>query len=165
MYIYILAYQIFTNLLYLIRWPNTVGLNVSPTGHFQTGSVLAVVFGYDDGVRRDRAVLLAEIILPESDLDRGAASADLGRHYLRRWFRRCQYRHLLLPHRLGAIADFRFRLNPEHIRLTRYKGLDNTSQIGRFEVLHLSMSRVLVKQTRIHVIQGYVLLQMYEEAT
>lgn len=131
--------------MYLIRWPNTVSLNVSPTGHLQSRSVLAIVFSDDDGVRCDRAVLLAEVILPEPNLYRRAASADLRWHYLRRGLRRCQNRHLLLPDRLRTKANLGLRLNPEDVRLTWYERLDDAAELVRPEVLHLSVGWTLVE--------------------
>lgn len=127
------------NKVYLIGRPNAVGLDISPTGHLQSRSVFAVVFGDNDAVRRDCAVLLAKVVLSEPDLDRRATSADFGRYHLRGWLRRCQYRHLLLPDRLRTEADLCLRLNPEDISLARYQGFDYATKLVRPEVLHLGV--------------------------
>lgn len=134
---------------YLIRRPDAVGLDISPTGHFQPGSVLTIILGDDDAVRNDRAVLFAEVILPESYLDCRAASADFGRNHLRGGLRRCQDRHSLLPNGLRTKADLRLRLNSEDVRLAWYKRLDDTAELVRSEVLRLSVGRALVKYSNI----------------
>lgn len=142
-----------SNKIYLIRWPDAVGLDISPTGHFQSRSVLAVVFGNNHGVRRYCAVLLAEVVLPESDLDCRTTSTDFGRYHLRRRLRRCQNRHLLLPDRLRTETDLCLRLNPEDVSLAWYEGLDDTTELVWSEVLHLGVSRALVgSRENIHVI-------------
>lgn len=106
---------------YLKRWPDTVSLNVSPAGHFQSRSVLAVVLGNDDRVRRYRTVLLAEVILAESDLYCCAGPTHFGRYYLGRWFRGSQDWHFLLPYSLGTVANLRLGLNPEDVCLAGYQ--------------------------------------------
>ena len=78
-----------SNKVYLIRWPNAVSLDVPPTGHLQSGSILAVIFGNNDAVRCDRSVLFAEVVFPKSDLNCRATFTDLGRYHLRGWLRRC----------------------------------------------------------------------------
>lgn len=110
----------FVKTSYLIRWPDAVSLNVSPARYFQTGRVFTVIFRHDDRVRRDSAILIAKIILPEAYLNRGTASAHLRWHHLGRRFWRCQDRHFLLPHSLGTEAYFRLRLYPKDVRLSGY---------------------------------------------
>lgn len=137
---------------YLIRRPDAVRLDIPPAGHFQTRGVLAVIFGHDDRVRRNRAILLAEIVLPEPYLYRGTAPAHFGWHYLGGRFRRCQNRHFLLPHRLGTKADPRLRLNPKDVGFSRYERLDDAAILVWPEVLHLSMSRTLMTAIRNNVL-------------
>lgn len=113
--------------VYLVRWPNAVGLDVPPTRHLQSRSVLTVIFSDNNAIRRDRAVLLAEVVFPEPDLNCCATSTDFGRYHLRGRLWRRQYRHFLLPDRFRTKTDFCLRLNPEDVSLARYEGLDDAT--------------------------------------
>lgn len=128
---------------YLIGRPDAVSLHVPPARHLQPARVLAVVLRDDDGVRQDLSILLAEVILPVSDLYAPAAAADLGRHDLGRRLGRGQYRHLLLPDGLLAEADARLCLYAEDVRLAGYQALDRAAELGRLEVARLRVRRAL----------------------
>lgn len=134
---------LFPFLSHLIRWPNTVSLNVAPTWHLETRCVFTVVLSDDDRVRRHSAVLFAEIIPTESYLYGCAASANLGRYNLGRWFRRGKNWHFLLPRCLRAKTDFRFCLNSKDVGLAGYQRFYHSSELVGREISHLRMRRTL----------------------
>lgn len=145
---------------HLIRRPDAVALDVLPTRHFQTRCILAVVFGNDYRVRGNNAVLIAEIILPETYLYGGTAPAYFGGSYLCLWSRWSEDWHSLFPLYFGTESDFRLSLDAEYVSLPWYQGLYDPAEFGGLEILDLSMRRPLESKDTYNNFLQFLLLLM-----